>query len=219
MIRVREAIVVEGKYDKIRLAAAVDALIVETDGFGIFKNTEKLALLRLLAAQRGLIILTDSDAAGFVIRDYLGGALPPEQVKHAYCPEIVGKERRKDAPSKEGLLGVEGIRAEVLVGALRRAGATIEEETMPRPGLRLTKARLFADGLTGAPDSAARRAALMRQLGLPQKLSANRLLEVLEATQTEESYTVLLREMEETDGDSRDSGTETGLSGVAAAGR
>lgn len=211
MIRVREAIVVEGKYDKIRLSSAVDAIIVETDGFGIFQNAEKLALLRLLAAQRGLVILTDSDAAGFVIRDYLSGAIPPEQVRHAYCPEIVGKERRKAAPSKEGLLGVEGICTEVLIEALRRAGATVGEEA-PHTGWQLSKARLFADGLSGSPDSAARRAALLRRLGLPQKLSANRLREVLEATQTEESYTALLREMEETDGDPGDSGTKTGVS-------
>ena len=198
VVRIREAIVVEGRYDKIRLASAVDTVIETTDGFGIFRNAEQLQLLRRLAAQRGLIVLTDSDTAGFVIRDYLSGAIPPAQLKHAYCPEIVGKERRKTAPSKEGLLGVEGVAAEKLVAALRLAGATFEEETTAADSPPwLTKARLFEDGLNGGADSAARRAWLLRRLGLPQKLSVNRLLAVLNATVTEDAYGQLLKEMED----------------------
>ena len=126
MLRIREAIVVEGRYDKNTLSQVVDGVILETSGFSIFQDSEKLNLLRRLAAQRGLIILTDSDGAGFVIRNFLKGAIPPEQVKHAYVPDIYGKERRKRAPGKEGKLGVEGMDPEVLRQALLRAGATVE---------------------------------------------------------------------------------------------
>ena len=126
MIRIREAIIVEGRYDKNTLAQIVDAPILETSGFGIFHDRQRLALLRRLAETRGIIVLTDSDGAGFVIRNYLRGAIDPSQVKHAYIPDIAGKERRKRTASKEGKLGVEGMRPEVLLEALRRAGATIE---------------------------------------------------------------------------------------------
>ncbi len=180
MMKIREVIVVEGKYDAIRLHSAVDATVIETNGFGIFKDKEMLALLRRLAKARGLLVLTDSDGAGFVIRDFLGGAIPKEQIKHAYIPEIVGKERRKAAPSKEGLLGVEGVDNAVIVEALRRAGATFEgEETPPFEACNLTKAELYDLGLVGGTDSAEKRRRLQKALGLPEKLSANRLLEIL----------------------------------------
>jgi len=193
MIRIKEAIVVEGKYDRIRLVPAVDTVIVETAGFGIFKDAERLGLVRLLAEKRGLLILTDSDSAGFVIRNYLTGVIPREQIKQAYCPETLGKERRKSAPSKEGLLGVEGIDAELLILALRRAGATFLDEGSPTDnGFTLTKARLYEDGLTGGPDSGARRKELLRKLGLPEKLSSNRLCEVVSATLNEDEYKDLL---------------------------
>ena len=159
MIRIREAIIVEGRYDKNTLAQVVDAPILETSGFGIFHDSQRLALLRRLAETRGIIVLTDSDGAGFVIRNYLRGAIDPAQVKHAYIPDVAGKERRKRTASKEGKLGVEGMRPEVLLEALRRAGATIEGEDAPLPGARITKADLYAAGLTGGADSrAARRA-------------------------------------------------------------
>ena len=128
MKRVREVIVVEGKYDAIRLKSTVDATVVQTDGFAIFRDREQLALLRRMAQTRGLLILTDSDGAGFVIRNFLGGSIPAEQVKHAYVPELCGKERRKKVGSKEGLLGVEGMENAVILEALRRAGATFEDE-------------------------------------------------------------------------------------------
>ena len=180
MERIREVIVVEGKYDAVRLHSAVDATVIQTDGFAIFKNAEQLALIRRLAKERGLIILTDSDGAGFVIRNFLDGAVPKEQIKHAYIPEISGKERRKDAPSKEGLLGVEGIENAVIVEALRRAGATFETEVSRQTnGCNLTKSDLFDLGLVGGENSAEKRAALQQALGLPKKLSANRLLEIL----------------------------------------
>ena len=171
MINVKEVIVVEGRYDKNTLSQVFDAVIVETSGFGVFNDREKLALLRRLAEARGLVILTDSDGAGFVIRNFLKGAIDPALVKMAYVPEIEGKERRKDKRSKEGKLGVEGMSRDTLVEALRRAGATMDgESTTHRSG-----------GLSGRPDSAGRRRELLKKLGLPEKLGANALLDVLNA--------------------------------------
>ena len=197
MLRIREAIVVEGKYDKIRLESVVDGLIIETNGFGIFRDREQMALLRRLAAERGLVVLTDSDAAGFVIRDHLAGSIPPEQVKHAFIPEIRGKERRKAAPSKEGLLGVEGMDSAALREAAVRGGAPLrsgaaapsggdgaipsdEDGTVPsNEDGTLTRLDLYEAGLTGGPDSAARRERMLEKLGLPRRLSTSRLLAVL----------------------------------------
>ncbi len=194
MMKIREVIVVEGKYDAIRLHSAVEATVIETNGFGIFKDKEMLSLLRRMAKTRGLLILTDSDGAGFVIRDFLGGSIPKEQVKHAYIPEIVGKERRKSAPSKEGLLGVEGIDNAVIVEALRRAGATFEgEEVSGFTGCKLSKADLYALGLAGGTDSAQKRRALQKALGLPEKLSANRLLEILNIAVSPDELTTALK--------------------------
>lgn len=186
MIHIHEAVIVEGKYDKIKLSSLIDAVIIETDGFAIFKDTEKLALIRRLAKQRGVLIVTDSDAAGFKIRGFLNGALPAEQVKHAYMPDIFGKEKRKTAPSKEGKLGVEGIPPAVILQSLERAGVLTEETETPRRCV--TKADLFADGLSGGAQSAEKRRALLRKLRLPQRLSANGLLEVLNAMYTYEEY-------------------------------
>ncbi len=195
MIRIREVIVVEGKYDTIRLRSLVEATVIETSGFGIFKDPEQQEMLRRLAAARGLLVLTDSDGAGFVIRDFLSGMLPADQIKHAYIPDISGKERRKTAPSQEGLLGVEGMQNEVVLEALRRAGATFETDppaaTDAAPasaGCALTKADLYADGLIGTAMSAARRRLLQKQLKLPEKLSANRLLQVLNIAVTPTEY-------------------------------
>lgn len=190
MLRIQEAIVVEGRYDKNTLAQIVDTVIVETHGFGIFKDREQLALLRRLAEKRGLIILTDPDGAGFVIRGHLKGALPPEQVKHAYVPGLQGKEHRKRQGGKEGVLGVEGMRPEVLEAALRRAGATFLDEDAPLSSARrpITKADLFALGLSGGAGAAERRQALLRALELPKHLSPNALLEVLNALYTYEEF-------------------------------
>ena len=187
MIRIREAIIVEGRYDKNTLAQIVDAPILETSGFGIFHDRQRLALLRRLAETRGIIVLTDSDGAGFVIRNYLRGAIDPSQVKHAYIPDVAGKERRKRTASKEGKLGVEGMRPDVLL-ALRRAGATIEGEETVAAGARITKADLYAAGLTGGADSKAARQRLLAQLDLPEHLSTNALLEVLNAFMTREEF-------------------------------
>ena len=186
MMRIKEAIVVEGRYDKNALSQVVDAVILETSGFSVFKDGEKLALLRRLAKKQGLIVLTDSDGAGFVIRNYIKGSIPKEQVKHAYIPDVYGKERRKRAPGKEGKLGVEGMTPEVLLQALLRAGATVDGEGTAAPRSELTSADLFSLGLTGQPDSAARRAALLRRLALPEHMSAKALLAVLNALYTPE---------------------------------
>lgn len=193
MIAIREAVVVEGRYDKASLSQVVDAVILETSGFGVFKDNERLALLRRLAAKRGLIVLTDSDGAGFVIRNYLKGAIPSEQVKHAYIPDVYGKERRKRAPGKEGKLGVEGMSPEILRQAILRAGATVLDGGTPvQGGGDLTPADLFALGLSGTPDAAVRRAELLRRLGLPEHMSAKALLTALNALYTPEELDKLL---------------------------
>lgn len=181
MVKIKEAIIVEGRYDKNTLRQVVDTVIVETAGFGVFRDAERLQYLRRLAEERGVIILTDSDGAGFVIRNHLKGAIPPERMKHAYIPDAPGKERRKRRPGREGKLGVEGMRPEILLQALRRAGATfLTEKAEERPGKTpIRKADLVRMGLAGGADSAARRKALQRSLNLPEHLSANGLLEAL----------------------------------------
>lgn len=186
MLKIREAIVVEGRYDKNTLSQLVDGVILETNGFGIFKDKEKLALLRRIAEKRGLILLTDSDGAGFVIRNYLKGAIPSEQVKQAYIPDIFGKEKRKRRPGKEGKLGVEGMSPAVLEAALRQAGATILGEEAQRQMTALTKADLYACGLSGGERSKENRKGLLRRLGLPEHLSPNAMLPVLSALYTRE---------------------------------
>lgn len=192
--RIKEAIVVEGRYDKNTLSQVVDALILETGGFGVFKDSEKLALLRRVAQKSGLIVLTDSDGAGFVIRNYLKGSIDPGLIKHAYIPNREGKERRKRIPGKEGKLGVEGMRPEILLEALHRAGATfLGKDSVTRPLAILTKADLFSLGLAGRPDSAARRAALLKQLDLPEHLSSNALLEILSALYSKDELEVILQ--------------------------
>lgn len=189
MIRVRQAIVVEGRYDKNTLRQIVDAPVFETSGFQIMHDRQMLAFLRQVAEQRGLIVLTDSDGAGFVIRNYLKGALPGGQVLHAYIPDVAGKERRKRTPGKEGKLGVEGMRPEVLVEALRRAGAEIVgEDSPPVPSDPITKADLVMLGFSGGPNSAARRAAMQKELSLPEHLGANGLLEALNLLFTREEF-------------------------------
>ena len=192
MIRVKEAILVEGRYDKIKLASLVDGVILEAGGFSLFRDREKLAYLKRLAKERGLILLTDSDGAGFVIRGKLASHIPPEHLKHAYIPDVYGKERRKARPSKEGKLGVEGMDLPTLRAALERAGATIlEGEAAPSPakqGEPVTKSDLFQLGLSGKADSAQRRKELQRALGLPERLSANGLVQAVNALYSREEF-------------------------------
>lgn len=193
MMRIKEAIVVEGRYDKNTLSQLVDTLILETSGFGIFKNAEQMALLRKAAEKRGLIVFTDSDGAGFVIRNRIKSAIPGQYLKHAYIPDVYGKEKRKAKAGKEGKLGVEGMSPEILEQALRRCGATfLEGETVQRTMPQLTKADLFAAGLSGGADSALRRQAVLKRLALPEHMTANALLAVLNSCYTGQEVEELL---------------------------
>ena len=178
MVKIKEAILVEGRYDKNTLSQIVDAPILETSGFGIFKDKQQMSLLRKVAEIRGLIVFTDSDGAGFVIRNHVKSAIPGKFLKHAYIPDIYGKERRKDKAGKEGKLGVEGMKPEIILEALRRAGATIEGEDVPAPQA-ITKQDLMELGLSGGADASVKRLALLKKLGLPEHMSANAMLQAL----------------------------------------
>lgn len=196
MYKIKEAIVVEGKYDKNKLAQIVDAAIFETSGFGLFKDAEKRALLKKIAATRGIIVLTDSDSAGFVIRNHLRGILPKENVIHAYIPQIAGKEKRKSSPSKEGILGVEGIDNDIIIDALKRAGATfidgIKTENYSR---KVTKTDFFEDGLSGSDYSSKLRKRLLKELAFPEYMTANALLEAINILLTYDEYKKLVDKM------------------------
>ena len=178
MVKIREAIVVEGRYDKNTLSQIVDAPIFQTDGFGIFRDREKMRLLRRTAEKLGLIVFTDSDGAGFVIRSHIKSAIPEKYLKHAYIPDIPGKEKRKAAPGKEGKLGVEGMKPEIILEALRRAGATFDDGQAPAAG-GITKQNMMELGLSGGPDSSAKRKKMIKALDFPEHLSANALLQAL----------------------------------------
>ena len=188
MVKLKQAVVVEGRYDVNTLRQIVDAPVFETRGFGIMNDGEQLALLRAAARRRGLVILTDSDGAGFVIRNYLKNALQGENILHAYIPDVYGKERRKAAPGKEGKLGVEGMPPEVLLQALRNAGAELDGEVREAAAEPVGKADLYALGLSGRADSAARRRALQKKLELPEHLSANALVQALNLLFTKEEF-------------------------------
>ena len=178
MVKIKEAILVEGRYDKNTLSQIVDAPILETNGFGIFKDKKQMGLLRKVAEKRGLIVFTDSDGAGFVIRNHVKSAIPAKFLKHAYTPDVFGKERRKDKAGKEGKLGVEGMKPEIILEALRKAGATIEGESVPQ-GSAITKQDFVDLGLSGGADASAKRLALLKKLNLPEHMSANALLQAL----------------------------------------
>lgn len=186
MLRLQQAVVVEGRYDKNALSQLIDAPIFETRGFGVMKDAELLAFLRLVAEKRGLIILTDSDGAGFVIRNYLKGALPRERVLHAYIPDVYGKEKRKAHAGKEGKLGVEGMLPEVLLAALKNAGAEPFADAAPQAPI--TKTDLFLAGLSGGRDSGEKRKALKAALGLPEHLGSNAFLDALNMLMTREEF-------------------------------
>jgi len=188
VVKIKEAIVVEGKYDKNTLRQLVDTAVFQTDGFGVMKNKELLGFLRQVAQTRGLIILTDSDGAGFVIRNYLKGTLPGDRVRHAYIPDVYGKEKRKATAGKEGKLGVEGMPPEILLEVLRKAGATFEDGETAAPAEPITKLDLFELGLNGTPDSKANRQMLLKRLQLPEHMSANALLEALNVLYDRQSF-------------------------------
>lgn len=198
MIRVKEAIIVEGKYDKIKLSSLIDGLIIETHGFGIFKDKEQMALIRRLADSRGILILTDSDSAGFLIRNHLVGAIDPAKIKHAYIPDILGKERRKDTPSKEGKLGVEGMPVQEIYRALQRAGVNCEQEgpQNTKESVRaITKMDLYEAGLSGGEGSAQRRKLLLKKLQLPERLAVNSLVRVLNQIMTYEEFSETVQKL------------------------
>lgn len=182
---------VEGRYDKNTLSQVVDAVILETSGFGIFNDRQKQKLLRSMAEKRGLIILTDPDGAGFVIRNFIKSCVPHHLIKNAYVPDSYGKERRKKVPSKEGKLGVEGMRPEVLLEALRRAGATIDGESPENRAEKITKTDMYFKGFSGGPDSKLKRSELIKRLELPERLTADGLLDVLNALMSREEFNAL----------------------------
>ena len=201
MVKIREAIVVEGRYDRNTLSQIVDAPIFETSGFGIFKNKEQLALLRAVAEKRGLIVFTDSDGAGFVIRNHIKSAIPGKYLKHAYIPDLYGKEKRKDKPGKEGKLGVEGMTPEIILSALRASGATLEEEASETPSTAaITKQHMMELGLSGTADSSRKRARLQKRLGLPEHMSANALLQALNLLYTTDELSDLVKALEKDNG-------------------
>ena len=199
MVKIKEAIVVEGRYDKNTLSQIVDATIFETNGFGIFKDVQRMDMLRRVAEKHGLIVFTDSDGAGFVIRNRIKSCIPGEFLKHAYIPDIYGKERRKTAPGKEGKLGVEGMARDVLLDALRRCGATIEGENVSKP-TRITKQDLVELGLSGGKDSSAKRLALLKMLNLPEHMSANAMLQALNMLYSLDELTGIVDSMENDNG-------------------
>lgn len=188
MHKVKEVIVVEGRYDKNALSQVVDAVIIETSGFGIFNNSQKQKLLRSMAEAKGLIVLTDSDGAGFVIRNFIKSCVDPQFLKHAYIPEMEGKERRKAKASKENKLGVEGMRPQILLDCLIRAGATIDGESAAQSRQKISKADMYKLGLSGGEGSREKRQALMKILDLPQQMSADALLDVLNALMSREEF-------------------------------
>ena len=195
MVKIKEAIVVEGRYDKNTLSQILDATILETSGFGIFKDKSQMALLRRIAETRGLIVFTDSDGAGFLIRNHIKSAIAPRYLKHAYIPDVYGKEKRKAAPGKEGKLGVEGMNREVILESLRRAGATIEGENAV-PERCITKQDLMELGLSGGPDASVRRLKLLKKCNLPERMSPNAMLQALNLLYTLEELTTIVDAME-----------------------
>ena len=201
MLKIREAIVVEGRYDKNTLAQIVDAPILETKGFGLFKDPKQLELLRSVAKKRGLIVLTDSDGAGFVIRNHIKSAIPAKYLKHAYIPDVAGKEKRKAAPGKEGKLGVEGMSPEVLLATLKNAGATIEGESTARGNDQITKQDFVEFGLSGGPNASERRKRLQNRLHLPEHMSANALLQALNLLLSREELAEIVREWDNENGE------------------
>ena len=194
MIKIDRAVIVEGRYDKIKLSSILDAVIIETEGFGIFNNKEKQKLIRKLADTKGILILTDSDSAGFKIRSFIKGIVPSEKIKHAYIPDIFGKEKRKTEPSKEGKLGVEGVKKELILEALQKAGVFCEEieEQNKR---EITKLDLYEDGLSGREDSDHLRKKLLFHLDLPERLTANALVQILNTFLTYEDYKKAVEEI------------------------
>ena len=197
MLHTNMAVIVEGKYDKIKLSSVIDAVIIPTNGFRVFKDKEKMALIRYYASGAGIIILTDSDSAGFKIRNYIKGSVGNARIFNVYIPDIYGKERRKTDYSKEGKLGVEGMDEDVLIEAFKKSGIDFSSE--PRRRRDITKMDLFEDGLSGGANSSEKRAEFLKILGLPELLTANAMLEVLNAMLTREQYKQAVDKLGKTD--------------------
>lgn len=195
MIKVEQVIIVEGRYDKIKLSSIIDGIIIETEGFGIFKNKEKQKLIRRLAEKKGIVILTDSDSAGFVIRNFITSIVPKEYITNVYIPDIFGKEKRKTEASKEGKLGVEGVPVDVLISAFQKAGIGVSDSEMSEKR-EITLNDFYDDGLTGAGDSKAKRVALLKALELPERMSTKAMLEILNTFLNYEEYKKLLESEE-----------------------
>jgi len=195
MVKLQQAIVVEGRYDKNTLSQIIDAPILQTNGFGIMKDKQQLALLRKVAKTRGLIVFTDSDGAGFVIRNFLKSVIEPQYLLHAYIPDIAGKEKRKSAPGKEGKLGVEGMTPAVIIECLRRAGATFLGDETAEPCKQITKQDLMELGLSGGPNSSALRGKLLKKLDFPGHMSANAMLQALNVLYTPEQLKDICKEL------------------------
>ena len=194
MLKTDKVIVVEGKYDAIRLANIVDAAILRTEGFGVFRDKEKQELLRTLAEKRGLLVLTDGDSAGMLIRNYIRNIVPAEQITDVYVPDLFGKEKRKDKPSKEGKLGVEGIPDDILIEALRKADVTEEGDVraVPSDERLITRMDFYRDGLAGGPNSKAKRLALQNALGLPERMTGKQLLRIINMMVSYDEYRALV---------------------------
>ena len=194
MLKIKEAIIVEGRYDKIKLGGLVDAPIICTNGFRVFSDKEKQSLIRQIADTRGIIVLTDSDSAGFVIRNFLRGVVDKSKIKHCYIPQLSGKEKRKPQPGKEGLLGVEGVSDEVILEALKKCGATLDGEPQAQRN-EITKTDLFSLGLTGRDNSAALRKNLLKKLNMPLYMTTNAMLAALNCLYSLEELKGLVREL------------------------
>lgn len=187
MIKIKEAVIVEGKYDKIKLSSIIDTVIIETDGFAVFKDKEKQKLIRFLAENRGIVIMTDSDSAGFKIRSFIKGITKSENIKNVYMPDIYGKEKRKTEASKEGKLGVEGMKTEVIMSALEKAGVLCCENGKTE-GKKITHTDFFEDGISGGENSSEIRKAFARELDLPEKISSSALLKIINMYMTYDEY-------------------------------
>ncbi len=195
MIKVDKVIIVEGRYDKIKLSSMIDGIIIETEGFGIFKDKDKQRLIRKLAETKGIVILTDSDSAGFVIRNFITSIVPKEYITNVYIPDIYGKEKRKDSPSKEGKLGVEGVSVKILEDAFKKAGIGVSQsEVIERKKITLND--FFDDGMTGGAESKKKRIALLKKLDLPERMSTKAMLDILNTFITYDEYKKLVKSEE-----------------------
>lgn len=198
MYQIKESIIVEGVYDKIKISRFIDGIIFTTNGFGIFSNKKMMQSIKTLAEKTGIVILTDSDSAGFKIRNYIKQAIPENQVKHAYIPDVYGKEKRKTQAGKEGLLGVEGIKEDIILDALIKAGCTINgNKNEKKVSREITKTDLYLDGFSGGENSSMLRKKMAELLGLPSKISANMLLEVINRLLDHDEYIQIVQNIKD----------------------